>query len=169
MEDSTEQRGQRHQRRIVGFFIISASIVALVGITLLSVFGVRAFDAPVSAQVGPAELQLTIAETPYQRARGLQHVEMLEPDAGMYFAFEEPGLHTFWMINTLIPLDFLWIADNEVVDITTDVQPEPGVATNQLRRYAPTQPVDAVIELNAGAAEQYGIAIGDSVSLDRAE
>jgi uncharacterized membrane protein (UPF0127 family) len=112
-------------------------------------------------------LRVEIADTPDERSTGLMHRTSLPDDAGMLFIYEAPRIPSFWMKNTLIPLDMIWIgADKRIVEINANVQPEPGVADSALRRYGPTVPVSYVLELNAGAAARLGLAPGSLLAFD---
>jgi uncharacterized membrane protein (UPF0127 family) len=109
-------------------------------------------------------LYAELAVTPEQRAAGLSNRASLAVDAGMLFVYNTPGRPSFWMRQTRIPLDLVWIgADKRVSQITAGVQPEPGVADASLRRYRPDADVLYVLELNAGASIARGIAPGDQL------
>ncbi len=140
---------------------------AVLAISLALVVAVWALkpDDQVRALIGGQEFLLEVADSSLERAVGLQGRKFLAPQAGMLFAFDEPAIQSFWMKNTLIPLDLLWVAGGEVVGVTTDVQPQPGVATGELTLYPSPQPVSTVIEINAGAVEEFGIEVGDEVVL----
>ncbi len=114
-----------------------------------------------------ASLRVELALTPEDRSRGLSNRTSLPADAGMLFVFESERQPSFWMKDTLIPLDLIWIAaDKRVEGIAADVQPEPGVADGALRRYSPATPVLYVLELNAGAAARIGIKPGSQLEFD---
>lgn len=117
------------------------------------------------ARVGSTEVMVELARTPFDQARGLGGRTTLDPDAGMLFVFPTSVPRVFWMKDTQIPLDFLWIRAGTIVGITANVQPEPGVPDALLRRYASPSPVDHVLEVNAGWAERHGIRVGEAVQL----
>jgi hypothetical protein len=80
----------------------------------------------------------------------------------MLFLFPEPRPAQFWMKNTLIALDMIFIQDGEVVAIAPNVppckrEPCPTYGTDQL--------VHQVLELRAGRAEELGLAVGDSIKI----
>jgi uncharacterized protein len=102
-----------------------------------------------------AELALTDAE----RAKGLMFRTKLLADQGMLFVFDQEGLHAFWMKNTLIPLDMLWLdPDRRVVHIERDV---PPCKADPCPSYGPARPALYVLELEAGAAARLGLKAGD--------
>ena len=99
-----------------------------------------------------------VASTPEQQQQGLMHRQALAPDRGMLFPYETPQPAAFWMRNTLIPLDMIFIrADGAISSIVTAVpHDEVPVASNE--------PVAAVLEIPGGRAAQLGIREGDKVS-----
>ena len=104
---------------------------------------------------------LEIAATPTERARGLMRRESLAENAGMLFVFSAESPLNFWMKNTLIPLDILYMdSAGVVVDIQTMI-PQPGVPDSQLRNYPSAAPAQYALEINADLAESLGFAVGD--------
>lgn len=106
-----------------------------------------------------------IADTPAKRARGLMHRATLDPDHGMLFIFSKPGLWTFWMKNTYLSLDIVWLdQDGRVVHL----EPRVPICTRRdegCPRYHPTKPSVYVLEIPAGMAERYQIAPNTSLSI----
>jgi len=120
------------------------------------------------AILGGHVFSLEIANTPQERAVGLMDRPSLPLDHAMLFVFESEGLWGFWMKNTLIPLDILWISTTlEVVDIQT-MHPEPGKTDAQLTRYHPRAPARYALEMNAGLAQAYQFTPGMKVRLELA-
>ncbi len=77
----------------------------------------------------------------------------------MLFLFPDVAAHSFWMKNTLVPLDILWLAPNgAVVHIEQDVQP---CQADPCPSYGPDADANSVLELAAGQAEMRGVRIGD--------
>ena len=105
--------------------------------------------------------ELEIAATPEQRSRGLMHRESLPEDVGMLFVFSSENTLSFWMKNTLIPLDILYIdSAGVVVDIQTMV-PQPGAPSSELRTYPSAAPAQYALEINADLADTLGFQPGD--------
>jgi uncharacterized membrane protein (UPF0127 family) len=101
--------------------------------------------------------ELAVSED--ERARGLMFREKILPDQGMLFVFEAPGFHSFWMKNTLIPLDMIWLdAEKRVVHIAADV---PPCRADPCPSYGPDAPASYVLELKAGVAKENGIKPND--------
>ena len=104
---------------------------------------------------------LEIAATPAERARGLMNRDSLAQDSGMLFVFLTESPLNFWMKNTLIPLDILYMdSAGVVVDIQTMI-PQPGVSDSELREYPSAAPAQYALEINAGLAGSLGFAVGD--------
>lgn len=108
---------------------------------------------------GEAQFTVELADTPISRQRGLMHRSSMPRSAGMLFLFDFPHRARFWMKNTLIPLDLLFIN-------------EAGVVT---RIHSNAQPLDlttidggtgviAVLEINGGLAEAMNIGVGSFVT-----
>ena len=111
-----------------------------------------------SARRGVHEFAIEVARAAPQRAQGLMFRCTLEEDAGMLFVFERPQRIGFYMRNTYLPLDVIYIAPNGTIDrIVTrrDVLSE--------RIAYPHGPVQAVLEIAAGRAAALGIGVGDRV------
>jgi len=106
--------------------------------------------------------RVELAITPAEHARGLMFREHLDEDKGMLFIFENEGRHAFWMKNTLIPLDIIWIDENkEVVFISGNAQPcKEGFCP----AITPSKDAKYVLELNANTTGSIGLSIGDNVN-----
>lgn len=110
------------------------------------------------------EINVEIAMTKEERARGLGGRESLASNSGMMFEFEERGKPRFWMKGMLIPLDFIWIEGEKIVDLLPNVQPpQKGQSDNSLPNFAPVTEVDKVLEVNAGFIRENNIAVGDRI------
>ena len=111
------------------------------------------------------ELSVLVARNQYQWHRGLGGRESLEEFDGMLFIFPEAAQHGMVMRDMQFPIDILWIANGEIIDMVTDVQPEPHLPEEDLARYYPRYDATAVLELPAGQAKSYGVVLGDPVKL----
>jgi uncharacterized membrane protein (UPF0127 family) len=106
-----------------------------------------------------------LAVTPEERSRGLMFREHLEPDKGMLFIYQDEEVRYFWMKNTLILLDMVWINGNrEIIFISKDVQP---CEISQCPLISPEQKVQYVLELNGGTSDKIGLAIGNKITFDK--
>ena len=103
-----------------------------------------------------------IADTPAEREHGLMDRTSIPADHGMLFVFADAEPRTFWMKDTLIPLDMLFF-DNakRLVSILRDV---PPCRADPCPTYASTAPARYVLELNAGTAAKLGLRRGDAIT-----
>lgn len=100
-----------------------------------------------------------VARTAAQQEQGLMNRRELAPDAGMLFPFDPPRPASFWMRNTLIPLDMIFIrADGSIARVAANAVPLSEAHVEV------TEPVTAVLEIAGGRAAQLGISEGDRVS-----
>ena len=100
-----------------------------------------------------------LAQTQEERSRGLMNRETLDQNQGMLFIFDEEKERSFWMKNTLIPLDIIWInKDMEVVDIKKNAQP---CVQEECEIFESSNKAKYVLELNAGQSDKTNIKIGD--------
>ena len=115
-------------------------------------------DVIIQTTQGKTTVTVEVASTDEQRQKGLMYRKSLPAKQGMLFLLPYPQIVRMWMKNTYIPLDMLFIRDNQVVALHQNARPldetlitSPDFAT-------------AVIEVNAGTVQKYGIKVGDKVS-----
>ena len=107
---------------------------------------------------GPVPLTLELAVTPATREHGLMARKNLAPNDGMLFVFPRETHMAFWMKNTLIPLDMLFIdAKGNIVHVATGTVPLSLDAIDSVK------PTKAVIEISGARAAKLGIQAGDHV------
>jgi uncharacterized membrane protein (UPF0127 family) len=110
------------------------------------------------------DVPVEIARDPYAWSRGLMFRELLAPDGGMLFVFPNEEKRSFWMKNTLIPLDMIFISkDKKIVTIRKNAMPCTTMACPQ---YGSAADAMYVLEVNAGFVDAYGIKEGDVVGID---
>lgn len=112
----------------------------------------------VHTQEGDFSFNVEVADTPETRARGLMFRQSLADDAGMLFDFKEERMASFWMQNTLIPLDIIFIGADGVVK-TVHVNARPLDPTS----IPSGVPVRFVLEIPGGRSREIGLAPGDTV------
>ena len=110
---------------------------------------------------GKTVFSVEVADTPMSRMKGLSGHQPLGAKEGMLFVFTKPSSGSFWMQGMLFPLDFVWINNGKVVGVTENARP---MKETGFMLYPPPQPVDRVLELNAGAVRRFRIKKGDVVS-----
>ena len=110
-----------------------------------------------------ASVSLEVADTPGERRRGLMGRRSLARNHGMLFLFPDAAPRTFWMKNTHVPLDMIFIAANGTVRNVEHASPQPGASDSELRRYHSDGPVRYVIEVRRGFANRTGVGPGTVV------
>ena len=120
--------------------------------------GQSAPSAHVETAGGAVEVALEVAATPAARERGLMYRSALADGRGMLFVFDQDDDHGFWMKDTLIPLDMVFIAaDRRIVGIHPDATP---LSTTPISVGKPSR---WVLEVPGGWAARHGVARGDRV------
>ncbi|MGA1623382.1 MAG: DUF192 domain-containing protein [Synechocystis sp.] len=119
---------------------------------------------PLTAQVtiGSTDIFLEVATTPEEQAQGLMFRTELAGDRGMLFDFVEPRIARFWMKNTLIPLDMIFLRQGQIKRIIANV---PPCNADPCPVYGPLTEVDQVLELNAGQAEALGLTVNQQLEI----
>jgi hypothetical protein len=110
-------------------------------------------------------IQITawVADTQEARETGLMGMQNINEDEGMLFAYETPGAYAFWMKNTIMPLDAVFVSnDMKIIGIQ---YMEPCVM-EPCKIYPPPSDVLYVIEVKGGFAERNNVTVGQTVSID---
>ncbi|MFC5384355.1 DUF192 domain-containing protein [Aquamicrobium segne] len=112
----------------------------------------------ISTQSGPRSFTIEIAKNAAERSAGLMYRHSMPDERGMLFIYEKTQDVAFWMKNTPMPLDLLFISeDGRLVSILAG---EPY----SLAPIAPPEAVRYVLELKAGTAKKTGVAVGDQIT-----
>ena len=105
--------------------------------------------------------EVAVADTAEKQRRGLMFVKDMAPQHGMVFPMQPPRIAQFWMRNTLVPLDMIFILPGGMIgEIVTRTDTQSDARTRS------RQKVSAVLEINAGEAQRLKISIGDLVRMD---
>jgi uncharacterized membrane protein (UPF0127 family) len=123
---------------------------------------------PAATPAGPrvvlpsgATYTLEVVRTPEEQAQGLMFRESLPEKTGMLFPFKDKGVHQFWMKNTMIPLDMVWMdADGKVIFVSADT---PPCRADPCPSYGPDAPAASVLEIAGGKAAKEKITVGSSL------
>ena len=120
---------------------------------------------PISAQVIIAgrTIDLEVAQTQQQQATGLMFRTALADNRGMLFQFKPPQPIKFWMKNTLIPLDMIFLQNGRVEAIAASV---PPCNREPCPTYGPDTVIDQVIELRGGLVSKLGLKVGETLKIN---
>ena len=126
---------------------------------------------PPAAASGPrviladgAAIQVELAIDEATRTQGLMYRDHLADDRGMLFFFPESGDYAFWMKNTLIPLDMVWIDDQRrIVHVEANV---PPCKADPCPNYPPNAKAKYVLELAAGVAGKHHLGNGQTLRFE---
>jgi len=127
--------------------------------TVHPVSGLEVVPLTVTAGQGTHAFRVEMARTVQEQARGLMFRTEMGADEGMLFPYDPPRVLSFWMKNTVIPLDLVFIGpDRRVINVVANATP---YSEDQIWSEGPAI---AVLELNGGRAEELGIGPGSVVS-----
>jgi uncharacterized membrane protein (UPF0127 family) len=130
----------------------------LLALSLTALTPVETSEVVVATDGGKHAFQVELADDAQERARGLMYRRQMADDAGMLFDFGEETSVSFWMANTYIPLDMLFIrADGTIKSIRERTTPLS-------QRSIQESGVRYVLEINGGLSDELGIEPGDTVS-----
>ncbi|HEX9661351.1 MAG TPA: DUF192 domain-containing protein [Candidatus Binatia bacterium] len=138
--------------------LISALIISFVVLTGVTACQAQPRVSIIAKEGREITFQVEIADTPTKREMGLQYRRELAPDHGMVFLFPMEERQSFWMKNTPIPLDMIFIsAERKIVGIVENTVPFSldGRSVSGTSQF--------VLEINGGLSRRYGFKAGDSV------
>ncbi len=108
--------------------------------------------------------EVELAATNEEQAIGLMFRKSLDKNKGMLFVFSGEGEYTFWMKDTFIPLDIIWINENkEIVFISENAQP---CKEDSCPSIAPDKKAKYVLEINGGISKEIGLKVGDRLEFN---
>lgn len=116
--------------------------------------------------IGSSVLDIEVVSTEKERETGLMYRDNLPQGHGMLFVFDSSGFYPFWMKNTSIPLDIVWInTRGRIIDIRKNVRPciEFDKTQKNCPYYTPAEKAKYVLEVNSGWVEKNGISLGTFV------
>lgn len=146
--------------------IVGGLYFAINGTTKFQLWNRQLVDgATVHAYLGSNQYYLVVANSPASITQGLSGRNQIGADA-MLFILPQPQIATFWMKGMLFDLDFVWLYQGKVVEITPKaLHPQPGVTDDYLKIYSPHEVVDEVLEFPAGQAALSQIKPGDQLEI----
>lgn len=126
----------------------------------------KGFEAAFQTDTGEVDVVLEIANTSSERKKGLMYRKSMAENHGMIFVFPEEDDRSFWMKNTHIPLDIIFIDANQTVINIEKAYPESDTREENLRRYESDRPAKYVVELNQNFTDRNGIETGDKIMFE---
>jgi len=161
-----------HRRILDSSFSIFHSVLFAVLLLSVSCGAAPKSSTPTPAPAnGPAVIlpsgaryRVELARTPEEQAQGLMFREALPPNAGMLFLFPAPDIHKFWMKNTMIPLDIIWMdSAGKVVFVSANT---PQCRADPCPTFGPEQPASNVLEIAGGMAKTEKIEVGGVIRFE---
>ncbi len=130
--------------------------------TLLAPKSEKAQYLPIEAtlQIGSQTINLEVADEISEQLKGLKHRPKLEADQGIYFSFEKHQELTFWMKDVIVPLDIVFLDNNQVVKIVSSAEPCQEEICLLYKSWG-----NGAIELKANMANSLGIKVGDKIKI----
>lgn len=152
-------------------FIAYGALVVLVIILAIARFRgfpvFPSFGGGSNVEIAEQKFDVEIADDDGELQKGLSERDSLGQDKGMLFVFERKDKYTFWMKDTKIPLDIIFIDDNKIVDIYKNVPPQDGKENAVLPLYTSKAPANYVLEINGGLSDKNGYKVGDTITINR--
>ena len=132
--------------------------VAIEAAEVHPVSGLEVIPLTVTTAGGKHTFRVEVARTPQQQAQGLMFRAAMGPDEGMLFPYDQPHVLSFWMKNTVLSLDLVFIDEqHRIINVAANAVPysEASIVSDA--------PGVAVLELNGGRARELGIVAGNKV------
>ncbi len=108
------------------------------------------------------QIDLEISNTFEKREIGLMHRKFLDKFKGMIFIYDKVEIVNIWMYNTYIPLDIIFLKDKNIINIIKNASP---CLQLPCELYSSKEPIDTVIEINAGMSDQLKLKNGDNLEI----
>jgi len=149
------------------YWISGFLILALTGIVVYSEYQKMADRNSITifTQVGPIKINVEFAKTPEELQKGLMNRASLSKDSGMFFVFPDENNRSFWMKNTFIPLDVIFISSTGRVNEITTLN--PCAENENCQSYTSKTPAQYVLEINAGSTGKWKIMESDILELPK--
>lgn len=149
------------------FVLLILSIVFFYFLFFIRTENKKFKEDSIQVTIAGKKINAEIANTNAKRAKGLMFREFLGEDEGMLFIFPTESMQVFWMANTKIPLDIIWInKNNKIVHLSKNTPPctQTGTIKSLCSTYKPNEKAKYVLEVLGGFSDKYGLAVGDEVS-----
>jgi len=144
-------------------FIAATVVMIFVGLNVFLFSDHTEFmDIRIKTNRGSFNIKAEVAKSFRQQRRGLMYRERLEVGEGMLFIFNKPLTPVFWMKNTLIPLDMIFIGDDLFIKHIEQKVP-PCLPDETCKLYSPPEPVRYVLEVPGGYCKLFGVNKDDTM------
>jgi len=146
--------------------ILSLLAVAMTGVMIIAwmMVTLESVDPTKATIILPDDTLVVadVARTIPDKVRGLSGRDMLGEREGMLFVYENEEIQTFWMKGMLIDIDIIWLNQGKIIGIEHSV---PAPKNEEIERRSSQEPVDMVLEVNAGFSSSYGLEPGDNLDI----
>jgi hypothetical protein len=150
---------RKYQKYIKVVAVVTGSALIMYGIGVLLMNQLHRNNSELLT-INGNKIRIENAKSSQKKSEGLCCRDSLPDDHGMLFVYDQPGDYRFWMKDTKIPLDMIWIDSNKkIVHIEEDVQP-----SSYPKSFGSNDPAQYVLETNAGFVKKYQIQKRDNVA-----
>ena len=108
------------------------------------------------------QIDLEVSDTFKKRETGLMHRKFLDKNKGMIFIYDKVEIINIWMYKTNIPLDIIFLKNKNIINLKKNASPCLQLPCES---YSSREPIDTVIEINAGMSDQLKLKIGDNLEI----
>jgi len=155
-------------RKYIIKVVLVLSIIVLVVVGFIVVAVLNNNKNPVenskAVNINNQIFKVDIAETDLEKTMGLMYRKTLPENEGMFFIFDKAGTYTFWMANTFVDMDILWIDESmQIVHIQENAKSCPDPTKTTCNIYNPKITAKYVLEINAGLSSKFGFKVGHKV------
>ena len=142
-------------------------LLAVLGLLVMAYYGFSYYNNKPTVTIKGHVFEVEVVEDTDDLERGLSGRKDLSAEQAMLFIFSSKQELAFWMHEMNFNIDLLWIDGNKIIDYEKNMPaPDKNTAIKDLPRFFPNQPVDKVLEMNAGLIDSLGIKIGDTVDIN---
>lgn len=134
-------------------------------IYFISIILYRPKTKTITIELDNTKYNFEIAKTISQKSLGLSNRNSLCKTCGMIFIYQTENIYPFWMKNTLIPLDMIWLDKTGKIVSYHNAQPEPNTPLTKLKVYKNSAPAQYILEINSNDFKKLNLKIGDTVKL----
>jgi len=151
----------KNKKSTLIILILIVLIILIILIVLLLILNDIKNNSP-KAIINGKTINLELANTAQEQEQGLMYRNELDENSAMLFIFQDEQIRSFWMKNTLIPLDIIFIDSNNMI---VDIQAAEPCKSDPCINYVSKYPAKYVLEVNQGYSERNNISIGDKLDM----